>query len=546
MLRSSVDSRFSMKTAPHFATITCIFLLWSFATFWNIDKAFHIDDAGHMEIARWIAAHPLHPMSGGINWRGVIEPISELNQPHLYFYLMAAWSGVFGNSEVSMHCLMSLFSLWAIIAFYRLATFFSHRNNTAMTAFFALSYAFVVGQGTMVDVPLLAIWLEFYYVLLNPRRQDSRKYAAAALLCGAALLVKYTSLVLLPALVMHIVLRKRIRYLAWVSIPLLLLVFWSLFNLYDYGSIHLLGREHIEMVPAGYLLRLFGWLSTLGAIMPFAVHFFFAECSQQRNSFQRWIWLFIGAVTLIPPLLVLLTLFVSIPNLVVNLLLFGSFMTCGVGTVYLVYRYFKTVVMLRPRDIDKLVLIYWIGGCSIFIMAFAPFMAARHVLLVMPAFILLLYPQAASPGKFASILPLSLLLTLGNTTLLAKADFWYAGIYKYAAFSIIQEIPKGARVWFMGHWGWQWYAQQAGMQQLALNSSPPAVGDYLVIPLNVDGGDLLPQLAVQEISTRIVQRERWYQRFASVNLYISPWLPWGYSEEPMEQFKIFRITGKKQ
>lgn len=38
--------------------------LWLFCTALNFDKAFHIDDAGHLVIAQWIAHNPLHPMSG--------------------------------------------------------------------------------------------------------------------------------------------------------------------------------------------------------------------------------------------------------------------------------------------------------------------------------------------------------------------------------------------------------------------------------------------------------------------------------------------------
>lgn len=76
---------------------------WLACTCCNLFKPFHIDDTAHLEIARWIAAHPLHPMSGILNWDGITDPIHRTNQPALYFYLLALWGSVFGYSEPAMH-----------------------------------------------------------------------------------------------------------------------------------------------------------------------------------------------------------------------------------------------------------------------------------------------------------------------------------------------------------------------------------------------------------------------------------------------------------
>jgi hypothetical protein len=37
---------------------------WFFSLILNFDKAFHIDDTAHLEMARWIAQQPLRPLSG--------------------------------------------------------------------------------------------------------------------------------------------------------------------------------------------------------------------------------------------------------------------------------------------------------------------------------------------------------------------------------------------------------------------------------------------------------------------------------------------------
>jgi len=166
-------------TGFNFRTSIVILILWLFATYWNIDKAFHIDDAGHLEIAQWIQAYPMHPMSGWVNWSGIFEPISKLNQPHLYFYLMAGWGALFGYSEISMHLLLALFSLWAIIGFFKLAGLFEPSHALHITSLFALSPALVVGQNSMVDVPLIAVWIQFYYCLLKHTQCQQHRYLFA-------------------------------------------------------------------------------------------------------------------------------------------------------------------------------------------------------------------------------------------------------------------------------------------------------------------------------------------------------------------------------
>lgn len=41
--------------------------LWAIVTAYNLFKPYHIDDTVHLEIARWISAHPFRPMSGLLN-----------------------------------------------------------------------------------------------------------------------------------------------------------------------------------------------------------------------------------------------------------------------------------------------------------------------------------------------------------------------------------------------------------------------------------------------------------------------------------------------
>lgn len=532
-----------MKIRPDYKTIAWLLIFWCFATYWNIDKAFHIDDTAHLQIAQWIEQNPLHPMSGLVNWTSEPVPISTANQPHLYFYLMAGWAHLFGYSEIAIHSLMALFTLWAIVAFYRLATLVDHDHAIHVTALFSLSAAFVVGQNSMVDVPLIAVWLEFYHALLNPRYGDKKKYAAASVLCAIGLLIKYTSLLLVPAMVIHILLARKYKSAGWILIPAATLLLWSAFNVYDYGEIHILNRPTVLRDSRTYWTYSITWIAGVGATLPFAVLAFYAKLKQSSGLVARSIWITLCALTILSPAVVLLS---AVENIaVINFALFSSFVVSGVGVLYMCCQAVKKQKAENDGSSIQWLLLYWIGSSFIFIVFFAPFMAIRHVLLAMPAVLLLIYPQVARTSNIVKLYWVSVALTVFNTTLLAKADSWYAGIYKTNAAQIVQYLSLDVPIWFVGHWGWQWYAQQSGMKHLMSNSQRPNIGDYLVVPLNIIGGDVPDYLEVMELQTVKIERQHWFQHYASIYFYVSPGLPWGYSNGAMETFKLYRIMGFK-
>lgn len=243
--------------------------LWTIVTAYNLFKPYHIDDTTHLEIARWISTHPLHPMRGLLNWGGREGPIYYLNQPHLYFYLLALWGRLFGYSEAAMHTLQSLAALACILLFHRLARVLVGPMALWATAIVVLGPAFVVEQNLMVDVPLLGTWLAFFYPLIcrvaSPYQH--RRYAVAALACAAALLIKYSSLVLLVILCLSLLLERRRNQFWTALIPLAALAAWSLFNVFDYGGVHILGRSNDESHD-GLLNEVKAWVLALGALTP--------------------------------------------------------------------------------------------------------------------------------------------------------------------------------------------------------------------------------------------------------------------------------------
>ena len=161
----------------------------------DFNKAFHIDDTFHLKAAQWIGQDPLHPMSGMVNWGSTPEPIHFANQPAGFFYLVAITGHLFGYSEAPMHAMRALFSLLAVFCFHRLVRERAPGQALWLTALFAFCPAFMVNQGLMTDVPLLALTLLHYRLLLAPvAMADGWRYFGAALALAAAVMIKYTAL----------------------------------------------------------------------------------------------------------------------------------------------------------------------------------------------------------------------------------------------------------------------------------------------------------------------------------------------------------------
>jgi hypothetical protein len=466
-------------------------LLWTIATACNLFKPYHIDDAAYLAIARWICVAPLHPMQGILNWSGIDEPIASTNQPHLYFYLLALWGSLVGFREPAMHALQSLFALAAIATFFSVARVLVPIHALWLTAMLALSPGFIVGQNLMVDVPLLALWLLFFRALLldaeagAPRQR--RRFLTAATAVSAALLVKYSSLILLPILAL-VVAQKRYRRYAWVmSLPLGVLVTWSLFNLYDYGAIHIAQRP-IGGVQASYpqLRQFTALLITAGAITPLGVIVLVRGIPALRRvapAIYAAATIAFGAVAAGVAAGRLDEDLVDIA-LRIGFVLNAMLMALAVCAALVAPAWRRRALgLFEPDNQPRLILALWIACHLVFYGLFAPFMAVRHLLLALPAVLLLsamLWPRL-SRADVTFGLTVSLALSLA----LAVSDYRFAAFFRDEPARVRGVVPADATVWFTGHWGWQYYASQAGFHSVDVERPRLRPGDFLVAPQDI-------------------------------------------------------------
>ena len=511
----------------------------------NLTKPFHIDDTAYLEIAERIIASPLHATSGLLNWHNVSEPIHLTNQPHLYFYILAGWMALFGSSEVAIHALVAIFSTGTILAFVFLAREIAPGRELWLAWLLFAGPAFLPSQNLMVDVPLLFFVLLFFSGLVIAAKGDERGWGVAASASAAAVLTKYTALVLLPILAVAAVLLRRPRQLRVLSIPLLALVCWSLLNLWDYGGIHVLERPSQGSAIVRSLVRFPGLILCLGSVAPLTLLIMWRGAGSRRVFLGYGaLCVGIGLLTALAPRNAAIRHDYS-PQLAV---LSGVFVANGLwvlgGAVLVVAREWPA----RWTPLDG-ILLMWIVGLLLFLSAYSPDAAVRHVLLIIPP-LLLIVGKSFDLSRFRWRGWGTVAVSSGLALLLAVSDWAYADVYRTQARLIREQLGPQSTIWYTGHWGWQWYARQEHMVQYQTGISVLGAGDFLVEPLLVDKQDIdARDQARLTLNRRIVVDSTPWTAIRTMSML--PWggfytstmttPPWRFSNQPLEEFDIFEL-----
>ncbi|MBF0359454.1 MAG: glycosyltransferase family 39 protein [Oligoflexia bacterium] len=477
-----------------------IFFIFFTVTLININKAIHIDDTAYIEVAKGIIANPLHPMQFLVNWEGSYAPVSKINQPHLLSYLIVPFILLFKSNHVHfpifLHLIIAIFSFFAIYFFYRLTVMFEvdKKHQMFLTALFALGPAFIVNQNVMTDIPMLALSLASVWSLKLAITRDERLslslalvlVIAAGIFCGFAILTKYTALVMIVVLSSLLLFSSRDYKKKWtwvIIIPITMIVLWSLFNYYDYGHIHILDRPRPQVSLYEIIFRRGKyWLAILGAILPIgiiAIPYFFKNISYKSN------FLFLILFISLP----LLVYFEVISDRLNDKILSILFLLNGISIFILLIHSLKNIFRdYKKKDQQKLFLYIWFFAGMSFAILFSPFLATRHLLISLPPLLLILgleiFPQI---NNFFLRGILVVTVFLGVT--LGISDYYYADTSRKAVEIIKNKlhqhhIESGNTIWFVGHWGWQWYASNANanFKHFDLKTSIPKSGDIFLIP----------------------------------------------------------------
>ena len=521
-----------------------LLILWIILTCFNINKAFHIDDSFHLEAAKWISGHPTKPMSGFINWSDNPATGSSANQPPLYFYLIALVGELFGYSELPLHIFQSIFTFLVLWLFSEICKVLNVPNPRTALIFLAFCPALMVNQNLMTDVPLLALELAFVFFLL--KTDGSRKltyYTLASVMLGLALLIKYSILPLLVVFVLTVLIEKRYKYLLFTLIPIGMLGLWSISNLFEFQKIHIFNRPVSHFSIAVLVNQTIGLLSCVGAIAPFSIALYNAK-------FPHKIVMRLSIFTLCSFLLFCCLVYLdfipeSISSLTLNILFFINGLGIAVVLISEIWLKFRRNQRWELPGKADLIFILTFVSMAAFMVKYAPFIATRHILLLIPFILLIcrnLIGRIPYPIKMIS---LGMSILLG--ALLTVSDWQYADFYRQISKKIF--LPENSRIWISGHWGWQWYSKKisdGNVTQYGTNTSVVHPGDYLIRPAVADQQTLNENLVLKEM--RRVWIKPGLGTFFSVHKAGSMYLsfpkkgPWNLSKSPVDTIIISRVV----
>jgi 4-amino-4-deoxy-L-arabinose transferase-like glycosyltransferase len=470
--------------SPIVPAAVVVFILLPF-----INKAFYIDDPLFIWSAQQIQKNPLDFYGFNVNWYGDEEPMFEVTKnPPLASYYIAAIGTFFGYGEVPLHIGFILPAIAvAIGTFYLARHFCSSALAAALIA--VVNPVFLVSATTlMCDTMMLAFWvwaLFFWIRGIETRRHLFLLLAAiCSILCA---LTKYFGIALIPLVAVYAISQKQ-RFGQWVFYWLLPIVALAL---YQWWTFSLYGRGLLSDAFAySTQFRALASQPLLGKVLISLA--FAGGCLITALFYSHLLWskkaMFAGIVAMII-LVGLLYFFPEFENtakpgrekfrgdLMVTM---GLMIIAGVSLIGL------TLDELRKhRDSKTLLIFLWIIGTFIFAAFINWAINARSLLPIAPAAGILI----ASRLKGRRISRFGLLIPLLPAAVIAIAVVWTDCAQANSARNAVKVIQSQfnsapGKIFFEGHWGFQFYMEKAGYKPLNLEVVNISAGDFLVIPYN--------------------------------------------------------------
>lgn len=457
-----------------------------------LNKPFHIDDTFVLHITERIIENPGDPMGGTIDWLGHEKRVWKVTtNPPLVSYYLAPFAWLSSFSEVVLHCaILPFYWLFGIAAFSLAKRF--NRDPWFPFLFLITSAAVLVSGNVMRDIPAAALATAGIAGLVyGSDRNDWRLSCVGASLMGLSILSKYPLAMLILPIGLFLILRRKARQVLWLLIPGAMVLLWCLFTAQYYGMAHplylllekssssnimwqdkffsavMIHGSALFLVPAllwvALKRRQIRWMGgclllTLGLV------FWSMEFYARSFDWEFSLWLALGGI--------LLCMAVG-----------------GAGN-------FKSP--------DSVLLLSWLVIPLVFSVFFIPFQAVRHQLpILVPLLVLVFrYFERRRTAGLRAGLALLLVIQLGVALLVHSADYEYAAAYRdFAAHASARTDELGPQIWYVGHWGWKYYADRAGFRQLHRDGPFPRDGDILIWPAKVHVGDVFSKLS--RISDRL-------------------------------------------
>lgn len=536
-----------------------------------LGKAFHIDDPLFLWSADQIRRDPLRPYSFPVNWYGPSHSMANVMQnPPLHAYFLAAVGALIGSSEWAVHLAMLLPTVLCLLAVYDLAARLGADPVMAAVCTLVTPVFLVSASTAMCDVPMLTFWCwacAFWVRGIDESRQ--RWLAAAAVCAGLAGLTKYFGVACVPLLLAHgLACRRSLGLrLLWLAVPVAMYGVWSWWSEELYGVSHLLQAVQYRQANG----------TSPSVVAPIAVGLSFAGGGLLLPLFLAWtipgrrrtLFTAIGLTALV---LSGVSISGGVPwRVSPGWLQLGQWCVFVFGGVWILVAAVEHLV--RFRDAAAILVALWIFGTFCFAAFFNWTVAGRTVLPLAPALALLLARESSAlPSLPRWHMRWPTIVVAAVALLVTWADFQWAASARTAAREIARDCRQsGHSLWFVGHWGLQYYLQQEGARPLrfltadasgetgtavilednsrprVLRLSTPRIGpdDRVLRPLNntnvpssVDGMTLVERRDYPCGSgVALMQSELGAGFYASIR---GP-LPFGFGNVPAQSYELLKL-----
>jgi hypothetical protein len=474
----------------------------------NAPKPPQIDDAAYAYFARQFATNPLDPYGFSLLWYDTPDWANQILAPPV---LPATWGAALAVcGERPWLCKLflapwALLLVWALDGLFRR---FAAGMEDPLLVLTVLSPALLPSLNLMLDVPALALTLGAVHLFLVACDRDSFGWAVGAgLVAGLAMQTKYTAFLAPAVMGLAAALRRRWRLAPPAALAAVqVFVAWECLMAVLYGDSHFLysarSRASMSLEETLYnkallILPLFG---NLGGLLPAVGVLALAALGAPGR------WLAAAAAAGLAGFAALACLgpgdwdMWSVDVLTADVVC--SLFCLGIGAALAA----AAVRLLRGDGVppatsaadrgDTAFLLLWLGLEVLGYFALSPFPAVRRVLGIVVILTLLAGRLAArtclTPVRRRTVWAVAAggaALGLAFHALdLREAQVQQAGVEEAAAWV---RDHGGGRVWYLGHWGFQFAAEHCGMFPVIGSYAPEPglpppsrlhAGDWLVVP----------------------------------------------------------------
>ena len=521
-----------MKTSVAIA-ILVVLTLCSFVPF--ADRAVYLDEPLFLHIAKSVWEKDwLFPQSTSWIFFGIPgKDVAAQTHPPVGEYCLAVLLKLCGGfHEVPFHLAWGLFSVAAVLAFYRLTRSFTG-NPLMVSALFAASPAFFVNSQTlMMDIPMLAFLLAGLAFYLDGLQGKRARLWAVPLCFLLSAGTGYTALIPIGCLFIWAICRRRPleETLAIAAGPVLFLG-WQLMMKSHFGAAPMASVLQYVSTRSAFPSSLLPTLSFLGglSLFPWAV-LLLTDLPKKRLLANTS---FLAAV--------LLSFFHEWPS---YLHWVWYIVLASAGIAWILILFVKSRQGVRDSRFMQSFLILWVSAALLFFLLVAEMASARFFLLSLPP---LLWIVCAQVKRTAAAITLAATIILSVS--LAIGDYRHVNRYRrWVAETVAPLQDQGFRLWSAAESGLRFYLNQRGIPSLDIYSNQPRGGDLVVrqssfaLGLSGDLGPLLVRLSREDIQDPYFWRL--FGRPAGAGFHdsrfgIVPFIP---SQAPLDQLEIVQVS----